>query len=92
MQDDEPMSMGRCPDCGNNYRSWKSHRALCGRKAVVCTYPPLISGGKPEQVTLERVGDSFECLRCGKRLKKDQGMKVLFLSHVVPIWFSLPPR
>jgi hypothetical protein len=56
--------------------------ALCGRKSISCTYPSLVALGNPETHCLERVDGYFNCLRCAKRLKKDQDMKVELLSSL----------
>jgi DNA-directed RNA polymerase subunit RPC12/RpoP len=65
-----------CSTCGNSYTSERSHRAVCTRQEVPCVYPDPNSGGRGEQVVLRRVNGFFKCIRCGKELKKDQGMKV----------------
>jgi hypothetical protein len=78
---------GVCSRCGNRYSSLKSHRALCARTSIACTYPSLSAPGSQEKQTLTRDEDGrFCCLCCPKRLKKDQHMKVksfCFLSSVL---------
>jgi hypothetical protein len=63
------------------YKSKNSHYAVCGNKSVSCKYPSLL-GGEPELVALSRTDGFFQCVRCFKRLKKDQAMKA---SRSTPI-------
>jgi uncharacterized C2H2 Zn-finger protein len=65
-----------CARCGAFYESEKSHRGLCGRQELPCTFPPLTPGALSETIVLHRQGTHFVCPRCLKRLKKDRAMKV----------------
>jgi hypothetical protein len=69
-------SSKHCSECNSSYTSERSHRAVCTRKKVSCVYPDPNSEGRGRSVVLHRVDGYFKCIRCGKALKKDQGMKV----------------
>jgi hypothetical protein len=70
-----------CHDCGEFYASIPAHQAVCGRKETTCVYPDSNSANGSCVIVLPRVGRYFICIRCGKQLKKDQGMKVSLRSE-----------
>ena len=74
----------KCQDCGESYTSVPSHRAVCGRKETICIYPDASAENGFRSIVLRRVDGYFNCVRCGKRLKKDQGMRVSLFSEPVP--------
>ncbi|KAL6297747.1 hypothetical protein BKA93DRAFT_754678 [Sparassis latifolia] len=50
-----PTSVSRyCGECKSFISSERSHKALCGRKTVICTYPSSTSGGQAVTVELHR--------------------------------------
>jgi hypothetical protein len=77
-----------CKECNNTYTSKKAHRMVCGRKKVTCLYPVSNTGQFREPIVLLREDGQFKCIRCGKRYKKDQNMKVCIISWISSIKLS----
>ncbi|KAF9491147.1 hypothetical protein BDN71DRAFT_1434142 [Pleurotus eryngii] len=66
----------RCPKCGDDYSSEKSHKQLCGRREIICFYPSGPSSNELEKFTITRGGDlRFACLRCSFQRRKPQDLQ-----------------
>jgi hypothetical protein len=65
-----------CEECGGPYTSLASHHALCLRDKVTCVFRDPDSEHGVKTIVLDRINGQFQCIHCGKLIKKDDNMKV----------------